>query len=189
MKIHASKINVNTHSGPSFDLKNRIERTLWGFVYWTLFRWSPRCMHSWRSFLLRLFGAHIASGCHIYPDARIWLPKNLVCIEECCIGEGAVVLNYALVSIGKQTVISQEVWLCTGTHDYTKKGFPLISKPIIIGDFAWIGAQCFVHPGKTIANGCVVGARSVVTRNLSEWTVYAGNPCKPIKPRLQIRNF
>jgi putative colanic acid biosynthesis acetyltransferase WcaF len=61
---------------------------------------------------------------------------------------------------------------------------PLVAKPIEIGENAWLGADVFVGPGVSIGELCVVGARSVVIKNLPARTVCAGNPCKVIKDRI-----
>ena len=75
---------------------------------------------------------------------------------------------------------------------YTRPGFPLITKPVFIDDFAWIAAEAFVHPGVQIGEGCVIGARSVVVNDMPAWTICSGFPCKPIKERIkmeEIENF
>lgn len=80
--------------------------------------------------------------------------------------------------------MSQGSHLVTGTHDYTQEGFPLIIKPINIGSQCWIATEAFIHPGITIGEGCVIGARSVVIKDMPVWTVCSGHPCKPIKKRV-----
>ncbi len=164
-------------------MRNRLARVIWNFAYILLFRFSPRPMHRWRSFLLRCFGGRIGSGVHVYPGVKIWAPWNLEIGNESGVGDGAILYSQAKICIGFRTVISQGVHLCTGTHDYTRSGFPLIAHPIIIGDHVWIAAEAFVHPGIKIGTGCVVGARSVVIKNLPEWMVCSGHPCLPIKAR------
>lgn len=178
--------NQDTSSGPSFSLKNRIARVVWQFVWILLFRYSPKPLHGWRSFLLKCFGAHVGKGTHIYPGVKIWAPWNLVLMDECGIASGANLYSQGKISIGKRSVISQGVYLCAGTHDYTKKGFPLITKPINIGNYAWVAAEAFVHPGINIGDGCVIGARSVVTKSMPAWMVCTGHPCKSIKERGMI---
>lgn len=171
-------------TGPSFSLSNRMARVVWNVAYHLLFRPSPRPLHAWRSFLLTLFGARLGRGCHIYPRAVIWAPWNLVCGPQVGVADGAILYNQGLISLGNRTVISQGSHLCTGTHDYENYGFRLLTQPIQVGNNAWLAAECFIHPGVVIGNGTVVGARSVVTKDLPEWMVCAGNPCKPIKPRV-----
>jgi putative colanic acid biosynthesis acetyltransferase WcaF len=176
--------NQDTYTGPSFTLRNRIARVVWGITALLLFRYSPKPLHSWRSFLLRCFGAKVGRGVHVYPGVRIWAPWNLDLDDECGIANGAILYSQGKITIGKRAVVSQGSHLCAGTHDYTLPGFPLITRPIFISDHAWVAAESFIHPGITIGEGCVVGARSVVTKDMPAWMVCAGHPCKPLKERI-----
>ncbi len=180
----AYRASGDAHAGPSFSLGNRLGRLCWGLVQATLFRWSPRPFHGWRRFLLRTFGAKIAGSCHIYPGAIIWAPWNLECAEDVGVASGAILYSQAKIRLGRRAVVSQGAHLCSGSHDYEDGGFPLFAKPINVGAYAWLAAECFVQPGITIGDGAVIGARSVVTKDVPAWTVCAGQPCKPIKPRL-----
>lgn len=177
--------NKDTYTGPSFSLKNRIARVLWNITAFLLFRYSPNPFHGWRSFLLKIFGAKVGRGVHVYPKVNIWAPWNLMLADECGVANGATLYTQGKISIGTRAVVSQGVNLCAGTHDYTKFGFPLITRPINIGNYSWIAAEAFVHPGITIGEGCVIGARSVVTKDMPPWMVCAGHPCQPIKERVQ----
>lgn len=174
---------ASAFTGPSFSLANRIARIAWGIVSAVFFRLSPRPFHAWRRWLLTLFGANVGKGCHVYPGVRIWAPWNVTFGEECGVGDGAILYSQARITLGKRAVISQGSHLCTGTHDYESDGFELFAKPITIGDHAWIAAECFVHPGVQVGEGTVVGARSVITKDLPPWMVCTGNPCRPVKPR------
>jgi len=178
------QVNEDTYTGPSFSLKNRVARLTWNVVYIIFFRISPRPLHAWRSFLLRLFGAQIGRSVHVYPAVRIWAPWNLQIKDEGGVGNGAIIYTQGKITIGKRAIISQGVHLCAGTHDYTKKGHPLLTAPITVEDNVWLAADVFVHPGVTIGEGAVIGARSVVVKDMPAWTVCAGHPCKPIKPRV-----
>jgi putative colanic acid biosynthesis acetyltransferase WcaF len=181
--VNAVIKNANPKTGPSFTLKNRLGRVLWAFIYLALFRLSPRPCHGWRRFILRLFGARVGSNVHVYPSVKIWAPWNLVLDDNAGIGDGANCYSMATIHIGKDAVISQGAHLCTGSHDYESPNFQLYATPIVIGARAWICAETFVCPGVTVGEGSVVGARSVVTKDLPPWMVCAGNPCKPLKPR------
>lgn len=176
--------NQNTHTGPSFSLKNRIARVLWGIISFLFFSTSPKPLHSWRSFLLRSFGAKVGRGVHVYPRVKIWAPWNLDLGDYCGVANGVILYSQGKISIGKKTVISQGTHVCAGTHDYTKSGFPLITKPILIGNNCWIAADVFIHPGVTINDGSVIGARSVVAHDMPPWMICVGFPCKPIKERI-----
>lgn len=176
-------INKDTYTGASFSIKNRLARVIWGMVYLILFRYSPRPFHLWRAFLLRLFGARVGKGVHIYPRVDIWAPWNLVLEDECGVANGVDLYSQGIITLGYRSIISQRAFLCAGTHDYTTKGHLLITAPITVGAYAWVTAEVFVHPGVTIGEGAVIGARSVVTKDMPVWTVCAGHPCKPIKER------
>ena len=131
--------------------------------------------------LLRSFGAQVARGCHVYPRAVIWAPWNLCLEEGASIANDAEIYNPEPVKIGEYAVISQGAYLCGASHDYRRWDFPLISAPIAIGKHAWIAARAIVHMGVQIGDGCVIGAGSVVTRDMPEWSVCAGNPCRVIR--------
>jgi putative colanic acid biosynthesis acetyltransferase WcaF len=173
----------NTVVGTNFSLQNRLGRVLWAVVGGLFFKFSPKPFHAWRSFMLKLFGAKIGKSVHVYPGAKIWAPWNLELGDASAIANGAIIYNQGKIIIGCNVVISQGAHLCAGTHDYNLPEFPLITKPIIVKDFAWIAAEAFIHPGITLEKGCVVGARSVVTRDMPAWMVCAGHPCKPVKER------
>lgn len=169
---------------PSFTLENRIRRQIWNIARALLFRSSPRPLHVWRSFLLRLFGAEIGIGCHVYPGVRIWAPWNLRLGNYVGVADEVILYCMDKIDVGDYAVISHGAHLCCGTHDYNTDNFQLTVKPIVIGSRAWICAEAFVHPGVTVPEGAVVGARAVVTKSLVEpWTVYSGNPCRSIGTR------
>ncbi|WP_417247855.1 hypothetical protein [Celeribacter sp.] len=160
----------------SFSLRNRLERLAFSVAWLLLARWTPPPMHGLRRGLLRLFGAQIGTGAHIYSSARIWHPKNLVMADDAAIGPRAQIYNMGTITIGKHAVISQGAHLCAGTHDHRVRNFQLLAKPIVIGDGAWVAAEAFVGPGVTVGADAVAGARAVCTRDLAPNTVYAGNP-------------
>jgi putative colanic acid biosynthesis acetyltransferase WcaF len=176
-------INRDTHRGPAFPVSNRVRRAVWNAIWLMLFRPSPRPCHGWRRCLLRCFGAKVGRGVHVYPAARIWAPWNLVLEDECGVADGVTLYSQGLIRLGRRCVVSQGSHLCTGSHDYERPGFPLFTKPIVVGAHAWIAAECFVHPGVTVGEGAVIGARAVVATDMPAWTVCAGHPCKPLKAR------
>jgi putative colanic acid biosynthesis acetyltransferase WcaF len=168
---------------PSFSLRNRLTRFLWGFVYVLLFRWTPRPLHGWRNFLLRSFGATIGQGSHIYPTARIWAPWNLHCEDNVAIGEDAIIYNPATLTIRSHAIVSQYAYLCGATHDFEDPMFPLISFPTTLGPYSWVCARATVMPNVNLGEGAILALGSVATKDLSPWTVYAGVPAKPVKTR------
>jgi putative colanic acid biosynthesis acetyltransferase WcaF len=172
---------------PSFSLNNRLARAIWGFVFVLFFRFSPRPFHLWRRIILRLFGAKIGHSVHVYPKVNIWAPWLLEISDRVGIANGVTLYNMAQIYIGGDSVISQGAHLCCGTHDINSPNFQLVAKSIKIDRHTWIGAEAFIGPGVSIAEGCVVGARAVVTKNILEpWTVWVGNPAFKKKQRAKI---
>ncbi|MEO8404424.1 MAG: putative colanic acid biosynthesis acetyltransferase [Chitinophagaceae bacterium] len=180
---HQAMSDNDSFTEASFSLKNRVGRVIWNMVYIVFFRLSPAPLHTWRAFLLKCFGAKVGKGVHVYSRVKIWAPWNLELKDECGIANGVTLYSQGIIRIGYRAVISQDSYICTGTHDYTLKGQPLITFPIVIEDHVWVAAGVFINPGVTIKEGAVIGARSV-TKDMPAWMVCAGHPCKPIKQRV-----
>lgn len=174
----------NPRTGPTFGWRNRVRRALWGTVQATLFRWSPRPLHRWRAALLRAFGARLGHNVHVYGKCRIWAPWNLDLADEACLADDVIAYSMATIRLGPRAIVSQGAHLCTGTHDFTDPSFQLYAEPICIGEDAWVCADVFIGPGVTVGDGAVIGARAVVTKDQPAWTVCAGHPCRPLKPRV-----
>lgn len=162
-----------------------MRQRLWTLVQATLFRWSPSPWHWWRAWLLKLFGAEIPEPLRVvvFPTARIYFPWKLTLNPRSMVGRNVNLYNLDRISLGYGANLSQFCHLCAGTHDYTRWDMPLVRRPIQIGENAWLGADVFVGPGVTVGELCVVGARSVVVKDLPPCTVCAGHPCRPIKER------
>ena len=176
----------NPYKEASFSLGNRIARAVWGGVWIFFFRPSPRPMHAWRCLLLKIFGAKLGNNFRIQPSVKIWLPANLMAGDFVGIGEGVHLYNMNKIILGDFTSISMGATLCAGSHDYDSTNHQLISAPIIIGKHCWICAESFIHPGLTIPDGVVLGARSVLIRSPEkEWFVYSGFPARAIKERVK----
>lgn len=172
---------------PSFTLGNRLARAVWQAVWLLLFRPTPRIAHGWRNLLLRLFGARIGKHVHIAPSVRIWAPWQLQIGD--CVGIGADVRLYsmAMIRLADFVTVSQGSHLCAGSHDYNSSNFQLVARPVDIGPRVWLAADCFVGPGVTVSEGCVLGARAVLVHSIgTPWTVWAGNPARQIAERTRI---
>lgn len=167
-----------------WPLQIKLRRALWSWLLQPLVRWLPKPLAPLRIAALRLMGAQIGQHCNISPGVRVLMPWNLSMDDWASLGEGVNVYNFAPVSMGAHSVVSQFSYLCTGTHDYTRADMPLTFYPIQIADQVWVAAGVFVGPGVSIPQGVVVGAMSVVGRSLDQdWAVYAGNPCRLLKAR------
>lgn len=171
---------MNKHS----TFCNKLFRGFWELARLLLFRPFPgRIFLPWRAFLLRLFGAELARGAHVYASARIRDPRNLVMAEGSCLAEGVICYNVDKVVIGQHATVSQRCFLCTASHDIDSPGHELITAPIRIGDFAWVAAEACIGKGVTIGNGAVVGARAAVFRSVPPRAVVGGNPAVFLRNR------
>jgi putative colanic acid biosynthesis acetyltransferase WcaF len=171
---------------PAFSLQDRLKRLNWNLCWAIFYRTSPRPLHSWRAFLLRLFGAKLGPHCHFYPRSKVWAPWNLICADQVTAGDGVEIYNPAPVTLGSHAILSQEAYVCGATHDYDDPAFPLIAYAMNIGAYAWVCARASVAPGVNIGEGAVLGLGSVATRSLDAWTVYAGVPAVKVKERRQF---
>ena len=174
---------LDPYKRAAFPVSNRLRRFMWNLCWLLLFRPSPRPFHAWRSALLRVFGARLGPGCHIYPGAKIWAPWNLSAADSVAIADGAEIYNPAPMIFGSHAIISQGAYLCGATHDYNQPDFPLLAFTTQIGAYAWVCARAIVSPGVSLGDGAILGLGSIATRSLESWSVYAGSPARRIKDR------
>lgn len=168
-----------------FSGSDKLRRLAWECVWLLAFRPTPRwALHGWRRFLLRCFGAQIGEGCRIAPSCRVWGPWNLSMGAYSALGDGVDCYSMGRISIGSKVAVSQRSFLCAGSHSIDSLSRPLTTGPIVIEDHAWIAAECFVHANVVIGEGAVIGARSVVVKDMPAWSVCAGHPCRKIKDRV-----
>ena len=168
---------------PSFSRTNRLARGAWMLVESTVFRFSPRAFFGWRRLLLRVFGAKLGERCHIHRRVRIWAPWNLHCEDLVTLADEVVVYNPSLVFLATHSIVSQQAYLCGAGHDYTQPAFPMISAPIRIGAYAWIGARAVVQMGVTVGERSILALGAIATRDIEPWTIYAGVPARKLKDR------
>lgn len=110
--------------------------------------------------------------------------SNLEIGEKVFFNFNCVVLDVAKVKIGSRTMFGPNVQIYTATHPMNHKERASLlefAKSIEIGEDVWIGGSVVICPGVTIGDRSVIGAGSVVTRNIPSDVFAAGNPCKIIK--------
>jgi maltose O-acetyltransferase len=98
---------------------------------------------------------------------------------------GAVFLDPARIVVGAEAQLGPLVQLLTADHPRdaaARAAGPELARPITIGSRAWLGGGVVVCPGVSIGEETVVGAGSVVVRDLPARVVAAGNPCRVIRP-------
>jgi len=133
--------------------------------------------------VLKTFGANLSGMPFIHSTARIQIPWNLTMKHRACLGEGANAYSLGKIDIQERATIAQEAYLCTGTHDFNDPSLQLITKPITVGKNAFIGARAMILPGVCIGDRVIVGAMSVVPKDVTDHQIVAGNPAKKIGER------
>ncbi|NEQ23111.1 MAG: colanic acid biosynthesis acetyltransferase WcaF, partial [Microcoleus sp. SIO2G3] len=139
--------------------------------------------NSGRKWLLCCFGASIGRDVIIRPTVRVTYPWKISIGDYSWIGDGVILYSLDRISIGSHSVISQQTYLCTGSHDLHDAAFALKTAPIAVGNGVWIAAQCFVAPGVEIGSNAVVGVRSTVLSSMPAGYVCWGHPCRPQQAR------
>lgn len=157
-------------------------RVLWGLGA-LLFRWSPRPLYGWRNALLRLFGAKLGRAVRFYPSAEVFYPWNLEAGDYTTVGPRVQLYSLGKITLGPECLISQNVHICAGSHDYTKPNLPLVTPPVTVGRGVWMCADAFVGPGVTVGDYAVLAARAVVVRDVAAGAVVAGNPARAVRHR------
>ncbi|MCP4835109.1 MAG: putative colanic acid biosynthesis acetyltransferase [Phycisphaera sp.] len=173
---------TNAYRSP-WSRKEQLGIKSFALAWLLLCRWTPGPANAWRLLVLKTFGCRISGRPFVAPTARIRVPWQLEMEDRACIGDGAEIYNLGECILRARCTVAQHGYLCGGSHDLAKRALPLIVAPIDIGQDAFLGAKAFVMPGVTIGEGAVVGAASVVVRDVMAWTIVVGNPANPVGTR------
>lgn len=138
-----------------------------------------------------VLGWRIAPEVDILMDQHIQMAGIRSTGKKISIGKGTIINHGCLMHItggfiiGENVSISSEVGLISGTHDINDPLFSVHYKPIVIGNYAWIGVRATILGGVTIGEGAVVMAGAVVTRDVPPYAVVGGVPAKVVTQRKQ----
>ena len=97
---------------------------------------------------------------------------------------------FGAVSFGTDVLMGPDSLFLTSGHNYERTDIPIREqglieeRPITIGNNVWIGARVIILPGVRVGNGVIIGAGSIVTKNVPDNVVIAGNPAKIIRRRI-----
>jgi putative colanic acid biosynthesis acetyltransferase WcaF len=163
-----------------------LRQLLWFFVGDPLVRtrWIP--FSGFKAFILRCFGAKIGEKVRIKTGVKIKFPWRLSVGDYAWIGENTWIDNLASITLEKHVCLSQDVYLCTGNHNWSHPNFQLITSEIYLEESSWIAARAIVGPGVRVGRGAVLSMGSVAAKSLEPMTIYAGNPAQPIKQRMVL---
>ncbi|SKC65295.1 sugar O-acetyltransferase [Ohtaekwangia koreensis] len=137
-----------------------------------------------RSEILRQLIPNAAQGLWLQPPFYCDYGYNMVIGEKVFFNFNCVVLDVTFVKIGSRTLFGPSVQIYTATHpiEYRERASGLeYAKPITIGEDVWVGGSAIICPGVTIGDRAVIGAGSVITKDIPADVFAAGNPCKIIR--------
>jgi acetyltransferase-like isoleucine patch superfamily enzyme len=106
--------------------------------------------------------------------------------DRCLIGKGSGIVGHFSITIGNDVWTGHHVYITDQNHGYENVALPISqqSQPeraVVIGDETWLGYGSVVLPGVTIGKHVVIGANSVVTRDIPDYSVAVGSPARVVR--------
>jgi len=135
-------------------------------------------------------GLNIGHRCHLDTGSILHAYGGSISLGHCVyIGPYSVIYGHGGVEIGDGTLVAMGCAIISFNHTITGRGELILSQPDVpkkttIGSDCWIGAGVHVLAGVTIGNGCVIGAGAVVTKDIPEYSIAAGNPARVMRERV-----
>lgn len=143
--------------------------------------------HHIRRFFYRIEGMKIGRGSTLHMGAVFYNAGNIHIGRDTIIGENAVLDGRSKLTIGDHVDIASEVMIYNSQHNIHSEDFAkveeVISEPVEIGDYVFIGPRAIILPGVKIGKGAVIGAAAVVTKDVEEMAIVGGVPAKVIGTR------
>lgn len=172
---------------------NRVIRAAATVIYYGVARYLPRsylpggaAATALRVWCARMLCERVGEGSVIEPHVDFGSGRFLSLGDRSGIGPRSTV---GALSVGDDVMIGPELLAISQNHRFDDAESPIRLQgddpvePVVIGDGAWIGARVILLPGVRVGPGAVVGAGSVVTRDVPEYSVVAGNPARIIRER------
>eukprot|EP00698_Gefionella_okellyi_P018414 TRINITY_DN5514_c0_g1_i1.p1 TRINITY_DN5514_c0_g1~~TRINITY_DN5514_c0_g1_i1.p1 ORF type:complete len:197 (+),score=31.57 TRINITY_DN5514_c0_g1_i1:107-697(+) len=122
---------------------------------------------------------------YIEPPFRCDYGSNIELGNGVYMNFDCVILDVCKVRIGANTLMAPGVHIYAATHPIDpvpRRAGVEMGKPVTIGENVWLGGRVVVCPGVSIGDNCVIGAGSVVTKDIPANVVAVGNPCKVLRP-------
>lgn len=169
--------------------KYKIKLQLWRCVDFLLFKTSLNILSPWRVFLLKCFGAKIGKGCYISPRSTIFIPWNIEIGNFVSIDDYAYIKPRTKITIKDYVSIANFVHIIPGGHNVKSRHFDSDLAPITIENGAFIGADSYIGKGVHIGQFAVIGARSVVLKDIPENSIAFGSPCQVKSERIPQEEY
>ncbi|MBD7957756.1 sugar O-acetyltransferase [Microbacterium sp. Sa4CUA7] len=135
-----------------------------------------------RELLTQLTGRPVAETVTLFPPFTADFGKNITLGERVFINSGCRFQDQGGITIGDDCLIGHNVVIATLNHDMRpSRRSDLIPSPVVIGRNVWLGANVTVLPGVTIGDDAVVGAGSVVTKDVPAASIAVGSPARVVR--------
>lgn len=133
-----------------------------------------------------LIGKDVALSAGMVPGQKCITSPVVTIGDNCLIGRGSGIVGHLSITIGNNVWTGHHVYVTDQNHDYRDVTAPIgqqsqPERPVVIGDDSWIGHGTVVLPGAQIGKHVVIGANSVVTGNIPDYSVAVGSPAKVIR--------
>lgn len=192
-KIKSLLIEINCYDIAVFILKRcyywqgmlkQLPYSLRCYLYNYICSYVP--CHIFRLFMLEhLVGVKLGRGVFIHLGA--FFAGAIAIGDDTVIGRDVHILGN--VTIGAHSSISAETYMVASGHDKNDANFKGVNSHIIIDDYVWTGTRAMILMGTHIYTGGVLGAASVLTKDIPPFEVYAGVPAKKIGERTHNLNY
>lgn len=137
-----------------------------------------------RNKIMKQLFKNVGENVWIEPDFRCEFGKNITIGDNVYINFGCIILDCSEVTIGSHTLLGPNIGLYAANHstDATERiNGGCYGKPIHIGNNVWLGGDVKVLQGVTIEDNTIIGARSIVTKDIPANVIAVGNSCKVIR--------
>lgn len=172
-----------------------IIKSVWLFSYYAIARHLPdsplpaaSIANRIRLFLVKHIFKKVGKEVKIHAGVSFGSGINVQIGNYSSLNQDCSIANDTI--IGNDVMMGPGIIVLSGSHNFERTDIPMREqgapsrKPVIIGDDVWIGTRTIILPGVKIGDHAIIGAGSVVTRNVEEWTIVAGNPARMIRARI-----
>lgn len=175
-RMREGKLYIASHLPPEDEIKEAcLDR----------FNNAPRSEAAVRTEYLRPMLGGMGKNCYIEPRLHVDHGYNVFLGDNVYFNTGCIILDQCPITIGDNTLFGPRVSLLGALHPIDAAIRNLLvegGKPITIGKDCWFGGDVTVCPGVSVGDGTVIGAGSVITKDIPANVIAVGNPCKVLRP-------
>ncbi len=172
----------------------KIKRRIYLFSYFNISINLPESYNGYLGKISRYIRVFFARKILLSIGTNVNIEKGAMITSLCSVGNNSGIgINAQLhgkVVIGDNVMMGPECIIYTQNHEFSNPKIPMNrqgfkkDEPVLIGNDVWIGGRVIILPGIKVGDGSVIGAGSVVTKDIPPFSIVGGNPAKIIRSRL-----